>query len=181
LLIAIIIGLVVAKSGYTPFSIIGAILLILGLSFNDFSSLILIFGFFIAMGWRRKFELNKTTRFRSNLIQIFLFFWGLAAISTLLGTIENGLLGSPAMSIMGNGSYANIFNWYQDVSEGIIQSVEIIAVPVFYFRVLMLIWSLWLAMALIKWGVWVWEALTNGGGWVAKVVAKPNLEAPKSN
>jgi hypothetical protein len=181
LLIAIIIGLVVAKSGYTPFSIIGAILLILGLSFNDFSSLILIFGFFIAMGWRKKFELNKTTRFRSNLIQIFLFFWGLAAISTLLGTIENGLLGSPAMSIMGNGSYANIFNWYQDVSEGIIQSVEIIAVPVFYFRVLMLIWSLWLAMALIKWGVWVWEALTNGGGWVAKVVAKPNLEAPKSN
>jgi len=43
-----------------------------------------------------------------------------------------------------------------------------ITVPVMSYRILMLLWSIWLAFALIKWLRWSWTCYTQGGYWKSK-------------
>jgi len=52
------------------------------------------------------------------------------------------------------GSYFKTFAW-------------VISVPLLVYRLAMLAWALWLAIALLRWLRWGWECVTTGGGWRA--------------
>lgn len=92
-----------------------------------------------------------------HLMKIVLVIATLVAIITIVSAISMGLLGNPEMIISGNNSYAHILNWYSDKTSGVLPQPQVITVSVWYYRALMLIWSIWIAFALIRWLKWSWS------------------------
>jgi len=92
-----------------------------------------------------------------HLMKIVLVIATLVAIITIVSAISMGLLGNPEMIISGNNSYGHILNWYSDKTSGVLPQPQVITVSVWYYRALMLIWSIWIAFALIRWLKWSWS------------------------
>ena len=53
-----------------------------------------------------------------NLVQVGIVLLTAAVAAVLLGAVQNGLLGQPAMLVQGNQSSSYLFNWYQDRISG---------------------------------------------------------------
>ncbi|MCH9741001.1 MAG: hypothetical protein K0U38_09215 [Epsilonproteobacteria bacterium] len=109
------------------------------------------------MGWKR------------NITQIGLVILTLITISTIIGAVSVGLLGNPEMMITGNQSYGNFLNWYSDRIAGSIPEPTVLSVSIWYYRALMLIWSIWIALSLIKWLKWAWKVFSQGDMWSKRV------------
>ncbi len=71
------------------------------------------------------------------------------ALGHLFGAVQDGLLGYPDMQVAGNQSSAYDLKWYQDRADASLPTAWILSVPLMAYRVLMLLWSLWLAFALL--------------------------------
>ncbi len=84
---------------------------------------------------------------------------------SLFATIPQSLLSSPNMQITGNGSSAYIYQWYQDHSSASLPTAWVFSLPLWVFRLTMLLWSMWLVIALLKWIKWGWECLSAGRLW----------------
>ncbi len=89
--------------------------------------------------------------------------WTLIALGFLVWAIQQGLLGGPDMQIRGNGSYYGLLRWYKDRAAAELPRPWILSVPLWVYRVAMLAWALWLALALLGWLRWGWSAFTDGG------------------
>jgi hypothetical protein len=87
---------------------------------------------------------------------------------SMLGAIPFSLLGSPNMMIEGNGSSSMALKWFQDRSSGSMPLTWTFSLPLWVYRVSMLVWSLWLASSLVKWLKWAWECFSEGGCWKKK-------------
>ncbi|WNO11035.1 hypothetical protein [Teredinibacter sp. KSP-S5-2] len=99
------------------------------------------------------------------LMQIGLFGLSALALIALLGTVPHGLLSSPNMHIVGNDSTAYALQWYQDVALDQLPTAWVFSLPMWAYRLAMLLWSLWLAFALMKWIKWAWTQLSYQGIW----------------
>jgi hypothetical protein len=69
------------------------------------------------------------------------------------------------MQIIGNQSSIFNLNWYQDKSEAQLPIVTLICLPIMAYRILMLGWSLWLAIALLNWLKWGWRCFSTESLW----------------
>ncbi len=164
LAIILLVAIALGQVKLTPLSTLQWLLLSIGLSQAPIFSAVLVVGWLLALAARQKMELTLTkTKF--NTMQVGLVILTLLALSTLFTAIQQGLLGSPDMQISGNGSSASVLNWYQDRVENLTPQAWIISAPLWIYRVLMLLWSLWLAFALLKWLRWGWECFSQGGLW----------------
>lgn len=83
----------------------------------------------------------------------------LMTIVSLVSSIPMGLLAQPDMQIVGNGSSAYQLNWFQDRSLETLPQGWILSLPLWAYRCIMLIWSMWLASSLIKWIPWAWKVI----------------------
>jgi membrane protein YdbS with pleckstrin-like domain len=54
----------------------------------------------------------------------------------------------------------------------------VLSLPLFVFRILMLLWALWLAYSLLKWLRWCWQCFTEGGIWKKKTIGQTKQESP---
>ncbi|HRK56681.1 MAG TPA: hypothetical protein PLQ67_04060, partial [Burkholderiaceae bacterium] len=106
--------------------------------------------------------------YAANGLQVLLLLWTLVAALCLLNAIRVGLLGYPDMMVTGNGSSAQVLNWYQDRFSDQPQPVWAVSVPVLAYRILMLLWALWLAVSVLKWVKWAWACFSAGGYWYRK-------------
>ncbi|CAA6827312.1 MAG: Unknown protein [uncultured Sulfurovum sp.] len=109
------------------------------------------------LGWKRNFT------------QILLVILTLIAIGTIIGAVSFGLLGNPEMMIAGNNSYGNHLGWYSDRIAGTVPEPSVVSVSIWYYRALMLLWSIWIAFSLIKWLKWAWAVFTQGDLWSSKI------------
>ena len=50
---------------------------------------------------------------------------------------------------------------------------RVVSLPLFVYRLAMLAWALWLALAVLRWLKWGWECLNDGGLWRAPFPASP--------
>jgi hypothetical protein len=91
--------------------------------------------------------------------------WTAVAFGILFWAIQQGLLGAPEMQIAGNSSWARELRWYQDRTGELLPIPWVLSVPLLVYRLAMLAWALWLALALLRWLRWAWESFTTGGGW----------------
>ena len=100
----------------------------------------------------------------------------------MMTAVANGLLGSPDMQIVGNGSNSYQLKWYQDRASALLPQPDIISVPIWVYRVLMLAWAMWLAMSLLKWIQWCWKSLNACGFWRSSPKSKTEskVEATKN-
>lgn len=152
-----------SKIRLTPLKSWQWFLLLLGLSQIPLPAAAAVVGWLLALGLRAERPLSGTKAF--NAAQIGLGLLSLLSLLLLFFAVQQGLLGSPAMQIEGNDSTAYQLIWYQDRSAALLPTATVISVPLFCYRLLMLAWSLWLALALLDWLKWGWGCFADGGLW----------------
>lgn len=100
-----------------------------------------------------------------NVVQVLLIVLTVVAVTSLCVTIPQSLLSTPNMQVTGNGSSNYIYNWYQDHSLAQLPVGWVYSVPLWLYRVAMLLWSLWLVFALLRWAKWGWQCFSAEGVW----------------
>jgi len=100
------------------------------------------------------------------------------AIGTLVGAVQQGLLGAPEMQITGYGSYGSQLNWFADRSGGPLPTGFVLSLPVWVYRLAMLAWALWLALACLRWVTWAWGSYATGGFWHPAPKVEPLRKPP---
>ncbi|TAN48318.1 MAG: hypothetical protein EPN21_15220 [Methylococcaceae bacterium] len=163
LTIVFIVSLGLGKVRLTPLRTRQWLLLLIGLSQIPLLSAGMVIAWLMLLGWRKTQPMSGMRYF--NALQIFIGGLTLVALSLLFYAVEQGLLGSPAMQIIGNQSSAFDLNWYQDRSAATLPIATLISVPLIVYRLLMLAWSLWLAVSLLNWLKWGWACFSNEGLW----------------
>lgn len=161
------------RISWTPLKTGHWLLLSLGLTQVKPIIAIMIAGWLLALGLRKK-HMPPEKWFSFNATQLILMAWTLAALSGLYLAIEKGLLGIPNMQISGNGSNNFHLYWTQDRIGEIMPQPWVLSLPQLLFHLLMLIWAIWLALSLLKWLKWGWECFGKGGLW-----KKPTLPVKK--
>lgn len=138
-------------------------LLLIGLSQIALEDALIVVAWLIALGIReKKFELKV---FYFNTMQIGLILLTIISLALLFTAVKQGLLGTPNMQIAGNQSSLFDLNWYQDRSGAQLPIALVISLPIMAYRILMLGWSLWMAIALLEWLKWGWRCFSSHGLW----------------
>jgi hypothetical protein len=169
LIVIVLLSLGMGKIRLTPLKALQWFLLLVGLSQIPLESAGIVIAWLMLLGWRKEQPVSGLRYF--NALQVILGVLTVISLSMLFLAVEQGLLGSPDMQIMGNQSSTYNLNWYQDRSPSTLPIATLISVPLIVYRVLMLAWSLWLAVSLLNWLKWGWECFSSNGLW-NKAVAK---------
>ncbi len=157
-------ALVLGRSGVTPLKSYEWLLLSLGVATINVYVLILIAAWFIAIQVRGKLK-QPLLPSQFALMQILLLGFSVVTLLSMMGSIPYSLLASPEMYITGNHSSAHSLRWYHDQTDGVLPTAWVVSVPLWVYRVTMLLWSLWLAFALMRWIRWAWLQLGVQGYW----------------
>ncbi|TRW92778.1 hypothetical protein [Candidatus Methylobacter oryzae] len=168
-----------SKIPLTPLKTRQWFLLLVGLSQIPLESAGIVIAWLVLLGWRKTQQASELRYF--NALQVIIGILTLASLGMLFLAVEQGLLGSPDMQIVGNQSSAYNLNWYQDRSPAMLPTATLVSVPLIVYRLLMLAWSLWLAVSLLNWLKWGWECFSSNGLWHKKIVEKEVEQAPSSN
>ena len=141
--------------------------LLLGLGFSTVSWLAAgaVVAWLLLLDWRQRKAACIVGHVAFPLVQLLLVLVSLLALVVLLAAIPYGLLGSPDMQVVGNGSSAGRLLWFSDESTGPMPAIWAISLPLWTYKLAILLWSLWLANALIGWLRWGWSCLSSGGYW----------------
>jgi hypothetical protein len=180
-ILLVLIGLAagLGRSRLTPLRVHDWLLLGIGLILAEVWVVLLVIGWLFALGLRHRLDPLARPAWRFNLIQAGLVILTLFALAGLLGAVQQGLLGTPEMQIMGNGSTATTLNWYQDRGGPVLPEVWVLSVSMWVYRALMLAWALWLAMRLLDWLRWGWEGLSKPLIWRETPAAEPKQSSAR--
>lgn len=157
-----------------PFGLLTWLLLGLGLSttfaYGVFPLAILIFG----LALREKYlNVSDSKRVLFNSLQVILPLFTVIVALSFAGAIATGLLSTPDMKVVGNGSSSYFFTWFSDRSvAGILPTATVFSVPVLVFRLLMLAWAAYIAFKVVAWSIWAWRCYTQGGVWNSADIKK---------
>lgn len=170
LIVIVLLSLGMGKIRLTPLKARQWFLLLVGLSQIPLESAGIVIAWLMLLGWRKSQPVSGIRYF--NALQVMIGILTVVSLGMLFLAVEQGLLGSPDMQIIGNQSSAFNLNWYQDRSLAALPVATLISVPLIVYRVLMLAWSLWLAVSLLNWLKWGWECFSSNGLWNKTVVKK---------
>lgn len=174
LIVVLLLALGLGKTRLTPLKTRQWGLLLIGLSQIPLVSAGIVIAWLMLLGWRKTQPLSGRAYF--NALQIFIGLLTLVALGLLFYAVEQGLLGAPDMQIIGNQSSAFDLNWYQDRSAATLPMATLISVPLMVYRLLMLAWSLWLAVSLLNWLKWSWACFSSDGLWKKALPQKAAAE-----
>ena len=163
LIVFTLLAIGLGKIHVTPLKTWHWFLLLIGLSQIPIASALIVVLWLLVLGIRAQQQPDKAAYF--NLLQVALALLTVIAIGLLFVAVQQGLLGQPEMQITGNNSTAANLNWYQDRIGSIPPVATVISVPLTVYRILMLAWSLWLAIALLDWLKWGWQCFAVNGFW----------------
>jgi len=134
------------------------------------------FAFALALRGRRP----PANAWAFNGLQLLLAGWALVTLGLLYVAIHQGLLFRPDMQVAGNGSTDTVLRWYADRVSGDTPAAGVLSLPLWLYRVVMLLWALWLAAGLVRAVGPAWRAFTEGGLWRSfpRRPASPTPAAP---
>ncbi len=95
-------------------------------------------------------------------IPIVLYGFVLVAVLVLFYAIIQGLHGVPHMQFVAsalNTSMQADYVWIQDLAMKVWPRAWIISLPLWVYRLVMLVWALWIILLLLRLGPWVWRTL----------------------
>lgn len=167
----LLIALIAGRYLGTPLKTWQWLLLGLGLSTQSWGALLVFAGWLLALEWRREQGAGLGNDL-FNVLQLLLAVFAFAALGGLVSAIPQALLGTPDMRIGGYGTGPGL-EWFADRTDGPLPVATAFNVSIWYYRLAMLAWSLWLAFALVGWARWAWESWTAGGHWRGRVATNP--------
>ncbi|WP_372882340.1 hypothetical protein [Psychromonas sp.] len=146
--------------------------LLLGLGFSTVNSygVLLTALFFFVMAFRNQHVQSASmSRWKFNFLQLSILLLTVISVISLIVSIPVGLLSTPEMQVTGSGSYGHFFKYFQDkITTGQLPTVTVYSLPIWFYRIVMLAWSLWVATRLIGWGKWWFESYSRHGAWIPK-------------
>lgn len=172
LLLLVVTALVLARLPHSPLPTHHWLLLGLGFSTVNSWAFLWIVAFFFLLAWRQRLDLPQLRPWQTVVVQLGLALLALISVMVLIGTIMDGLLARPDMSVANplplyaSGiSHYGALSWFIDTSNGTLPSVQVYSAPMWLYRGVMLAWSLWLALHCVRWLRWGWQAYSHGGLW----------------
>lgn len=169
-LIVILLGsILLGRSELAPIKTWQWFLLGVGLSQTEPLLMLIVIAWLVLLAKKETFA-PQLSRFAFNGLQVGLALLTVVALVVLFGSVAKGLLGQPEMQIVGNSSYGNSLHWFQDRNASVLAQPWVISVPLLVYRLLMLLWALWLAFTLLGWLRWGWERVSSDELWRAKAV-----------
>ncbi len=163
-IVIVLVALFLGRIGRIPLRAVHWMLLGLGLTQVPVMFAVVVVGWLFALSARREVS-DRLSNGGFNFMQIGLGVLTVAALGVLYFAVRQGLLGWPNMYIAGNGSSSYLLQWFQDRAGMELPRPWVLSVPTVIYRVLMLVWALWLALALLRWLRWGWECFSVGGIW----------------
>ncbi len=164
LMVILLLAIGLGFTHLTPLRTFSWILLGIGLSQVPIWMGFIVVAWLFMLGLRERM-IKDASDVLFNVIQVGLGALTFLALISLFVVIQQGLLGSPDMQVLGNGSSAYHFNWYQDRNAALLPQAWLVSVPKIIYRLLMLGWALWLAFSLLRWLKWGWQQFCIGGIW----------------
>lgn len=165
LIIAFLLGAIIKRQALSiPVNTWQWLLLALGMSTVNMVGSIAVVVWFFAMEARQRRSVDVNSQL-FNVIQAGLIGLSIIALLSLFTTIPQSLLSSPDMQVTGNGSSNYLYQWYQDHSTNTLPQGWVFSLPLYVFRIAMLLWSLWIVFALMNWIKWGWQCLSAGQLW----------------
>ncbi len=159
----LIFAFLLSRFGGTPLSILHWVLLGLGLATLPLGEIILPVLWFLVLAKRESFKDLNPAIF--NLLQVIIVVLTLLSFGVFYDAIKTGLIFAPDMYVVGNGSYGLALKWYLDSAQGALPEAWALSVPLYAWHGIMILWSLWLASALLGWLKWGFGAFGAGGFW----------------
>lgn len=138
-------------------------LLSLGLTQVPLMAAVLVAGWFFIFVWRGTTAFTRLPAAGHNIIQILTIIFTAVVMLIFIWIVGEGLLGSPEMFILGNGSGGNFLQWYEAHCPDLLSQPGYLSVSIWWYRLLMLLWALWLAASLLRWLWWAWGAFAKDG------------------
>ncbi len=174
---ALIAAWVLGRISTSPLRSFEWMLLAIGLTQVPLPAALAVIGWLFFLAWRGRPSFLNLPAWGFNLLQLFLIALTAVTLVIFVAVVAAGLLGNPEMFILGNGSDRTLLRWYQARSEAALPTPGCFAVSIWWYRVLMLLWALWLAASLIRWLRWAWNQF-SGGGYFRKMGRKALAPPP---
>ncbi len=165
IIIVVLVAAGLSRTGWAQLKFHHWLLLGIGLSMSHLAAGMIVVVWLIALDRKNRCEHLSGHRF--NLIQTGIIALTLAAMGSMVYAVSNGLLGHPDMNIVGNGSNRGLLRWYQDVSLSTLPQAWVLSIPMLFYRISMLAWSLWLSFWLVGIFKWGWQQFTRPTLWYA--------------
>jgi hypothetical protein len=160
----ILLALVLGRIQLTPLGTLQWVLLGLGFSTFSWGAFAVVAIWLLTTGSRQYWKGVQATWF-FNLRQIAFALLSVAALAAIVTSLPAGLLGTPDMHIEGYTPYEAALTWFADRSASALPQATVITAPLWMYKALILVWALWLSLALLKWLPWVWKAFVQDGVW----------------
>jgi len=138
-------------------------LLVIGLTQVPLAAAFVVVGWLFFLAWRGSESFQRHRNEVYNALQVVLILLTAVALGILLTAVGEGLLGHPEMFIIGNGSSRTALRWFQARSENLLPHCDCLSISIWWYRLLMLGWALWLVAALIRWLRVGWQSFGRGG------------------
>jgi len=181
-IIAILVGVSLGRVKHSPLKTYEWILLFIGLTQIPVIMAGLIAFWLFWVSFKQYDFIKKLPNIPYNLYQLATVFGVVPFLGILLFALYKGLLGTPEMRIMGEGSLAGYLEWFLPRGSDLkLPQPEVFTISIWFFRAIMLLWSVWLAFALLKWAKWTWNSLSENGFWHIPKKNKPSLPSVDTN
>ncbi|RPJ35678.1 MAG: hypothetical protein EHM17_01430 [Verrucomicrobiaceae bacterium] len=168
---------VLGRMAHSPLKTREWMLLAIGLTQIPLPLALLVVAWLFLLAWRGGASFPKLPDWPHNLLQALLVVVSAIVLGVFIAIVAEGLLGNPEMFISGNNSSRAMLRWFEARSAGELPQPFCFSISIWWYRLSMLLWALWLAAALIRWLSWGWKQFNAGGCFhrKAKVVTPPPL------
>jgi hypothetical protein len=165
LLVFLVVAFAAGRSGRTPLQSREWLLLGLGLSTYSWTALALFAAFVATFEWRGRSGVTPATGRDYNAMQVGLALLAIVAIASLVAAVPYSLLSTPDMRISGSYEAPGTFHWFSDQTASAVPVVSVLSVPLWWYKLAMLAWALWLSFVLTRWIRWAWDIYRRDGLW----------------
>ncbi|MFG0262944.1 MAG: hypothetical protein ACF788_11185, partial [Novipirellula sp. JB048] len=177
LTIAILVAVVLGSLPQSPLNRMEWVLLSIGLIQVPLPAAMIVVAWLFLLVWRGRRSLDRPLSWRGYLLQGSIVVVTFASLVILLIIVGEGLLGHPDMFIAGQQSWGNRLNWFAPRTGVELPLTEVVSISVWFYRLFMLVWALWLASALLRWLAWGWKQFSNVAEPESQTDPEPVLEA----
>ncbi|HXA48413.1 MAG TPA: hypothetical protein VNW52_12335, partial [Burkholderiaceae bacterium] len=159
-LVMLVVAVALSRSKLAPLGLSAWFLLGMGLTQSSMLASVVVAAWFFAIVGRQRYTSNLNKR-ADYAVKGLLGVWTIAVIAIIFSALQHGLLGFPDMQISGNNSSADSLDWYKDRWASQLPTAWAVSIPVLAYRLLMLLWALWLAKSILTWAKWAWSTFTE--------------------
>ncbi|MHA3775183.1 hypothetical protein ACXR0O_26975 [Verrucomicrobiota bacterium sgz303538] len=163
LICSLLAAVALGRLAASPLRAVEWMLLVIGLTQVPLPAALVVVGWLFLLAWRGSDSFQQLRALNYDLLQLLIIGITAVAIGILIIAVGEGLLGRPEMFISGNDSSRTLLRWYQPRSGTTLPTPIVLSVSIWWYRLLMLAWALWLATALIRWLQAGWQSFSRGG------------------